>query len=155
MDQRFGDQASFYRAALLLGLLPGSHVVGWADTVVDDSSPVPPAFIEIAAISPTDLTALRQALLALCEERESDSVVRALLGLVGRDLASRRRNITDTMTVLGQMRAFLFLSRRLGEEIKILELRFLRARGLGDTSDFERQVNDWLREYEGAGAPWL
>ena len=87
--------ATFYRAALLLGLVPGEHVVAWADQVIHHE-PHPPLEIYVVAMTPVgDLTRLRDALLPLAEETESPEVVRELLGIVARDLADGRRNVED------------------------------------------------------------
>ena len=146
----YREQASFYRAALLLGLLPGSLVVRWADTAIDRDVGASAAFIEIAATPPTDITSLRHALLQLCEEKPSEMVMRALFGLVERDLASGRRSLRDTMTVIRQIRGFLRLSPTLNDQLRSLGVDFALASRDGDTTEFERRLYDWLQKYAGA-----
>jgi hypothetical protein len=145
----YREQAGFYRAALLLGLVPGKLVVRWADAILARAD-APPAFVEIATTAAEDLSALREALLAACDEKPSAPVVRAILDLVGRDLKSGRRSVADTMTVLGQLRRFLAIGTAVNEEIKTLELRFIRAKERAEMPDFERQVGDWLAQYDAA-----
>src|SRR5689334_9276812 len=109
------EQATFFRAALLLGLIRGDRVVAWADTVIATESSPPEAFAEISTTPAEDLTLLRQRLLLVGSEKESETVVRALASLVHRDLASGRRTIGDTMTVLKQLRAFVAVGPLLNE----------------------------------------
>jgi hypothetical protein len=137
------DDAAFYRAAILLGLLRGEDVVHWADeSLARDGTPAP-ALVDLSTTDPGDLTALRQRLFEIAGEGESTAVVHRLLGLVQRDLASGRRGFGDTMTVLKQLRAFLKLERDLNEHVKSLGV------GVAMKQDgAEQRVRAWLRQYE-------
>jgi len=146
----YREQAAFYRAALLLGLLPGSLVVNWADAAIGRDPEAPPPFVEIASTPATDITALRHALLQLCDDRPSDGVIQALLDLIGRDLASGRRGLRDTMTVLRQVRGFLALTPALNDEIRSLGVDFFFASRDGDIVKFESRLRDWLAPYQSA-----
>ena len=88
----------------------------------------PPAFVEIASTPPDDLSALRHALYPLCDDRESPSVVRRLIGLVSQDLESGRRSFDDTITVLSQIRRFLKHEPAFDEELKALLIDVWRGR---------------------------
>jgi len=143
------EQAALYRAALLLGLLPGDAVVKWADALIERScGTVPRPLVDIATTAPDDLTTLRYALFRVCGEQLPENVIRAILGLVGRDLTSGRRTARDTVTVLGQMRSFLRLETAMVDELRSIELRFAVAARNGDTTLIERQIHDWLAQFE-------
>ena len=131
-------------------MLPGSLVVGWADAAIGGDPEAPPPFIEIASTSATDMTALRHALLQLCDDRPSDAVIQALFGLIGRDLASGRRGLRDTMTVLRQVRGFLALTPAFNDDLRSLGVDFAFAFRDGDTTRFESRLRDWLAPYQSA-----
>jgi hypothetical protein len=141
------EQAAFYRAALLLGLLRGDVVVGWADDLIARDESPSAALVEIATTPPDDLTMLRQRLLAIGDEKESAAVVGKLLGLVQRDLTSGRRTFKDTMTVLKQLRGFLKLDPALNDQLKTLGLGVaLAAAGSTDAAIAEQRVREWLEQ---------
>jgi hypothetical protein len=102
-------QATYYRTALLLGLIRGEAVHQWAEQVIEQDPEPPHAFFEVASVPPTDLSALRGALWPLVTEPDPSVVLEAVLGLLHEDLASGRRGFTDTLTVLRQMRSMLRL----------------------------------------------
>lgn len=144
----YAAQASLYRAALLLGLMRGGEVIAWADAVLARDLAAPAAFAEIAATPPEELTALRVALLALCDHRESPEIVRELIGLVHRDLASGRRGFGDTMTVLKQVRAFVAVDRDLNERLKAFGVDVAMAPADSPArADAEHRVRDWLAQH--------
>jgi hypothetical protein len=145
----YTEQATFFRAALLLGLIRGDSVIAWADGVLAGDSGAPPAFAEIATTPADDLTLLRQRLLVVGSERESEAVVGALAGLVYRDLASGRRTIGDTMTVLKQLRAFIKVAPALNERLKTLGVDVAIAPpGSPERADAEGRVRAWLALHE-------
>src|SRR5205814_865172 len=109
------EDAAFYRAALLLGLLRGQTVIDWADQILGSESAPPAGFVDIATTPPDDLTLLRERLFAVAGPKESPAVVRRVIGLVQEDLASGRRSFQDTMTVLKQLRAFVTVDRDVNE----------------------------------------
>lgn len=152
----YSERATFYRAALLLGLIRGDLVIAWADEVLTSDGRVPPVFSEIATTPAEDLTLLRQRLLMVGSERESDAVVRALTGLVHRDLASGRRTIGDTMTVLKQLRAFIKVTPALNDRLKTLGVDVaMTTPGSHERADAEARVRAWLAEHERDVLPFL
>jgi hypothetical protein len=102
-------EATYYRTALLLGLIRGEAVHQWAEQVIEQDPEPPHAFFEVASVRPTDLSAMRDALLPLVTEPDPSVVLEAVLGLLHEDLASGRRGFPDTLTVLRQMRSMLRL----------------------------------------------
>jgi hypothetical protein len=150
------EQATFFRAALLLGLIRGERVVAWADTVIAAEPSPPEAFTEIAATAPADLTLLRQRLLLVGPEKESEAVVRALAGLVHRDLESGRRTIGDTMTVLKQFRAFVGVGPVLNEQIKTLGVDVaMSPPNTPERAAAEERVRTWLALHAHDAVPFL
>jgi hypothetical protein len=148
----YRDEASFYRAALLLGLVKGETVVAWSDAVIARDPDAPAAFVEISSTAPADLSGLRDALFPLCDPREvpSPAVVRAVLGQVSRDLTVGRRSFNDTMTVLSQVRKFLRVDPATNDALRRLAVDLWQARHNpgGELASAERRVRDWLRQYE-------
>ena len=163
------DQATFFRAALLLGLIRGERVVAWADAhhdlrqavagadavILRDPS-VPAAFIDISTCPPDDLTELRQRLLLIGREKENDTVARALAGLVHRDLASGRRAIGDTMTVLKQLRAFIGVSADLNDQLKTLGVDVAVSQpDTRERAEAYDRVRAWLARHDADAVPFL
>ena len=144
----YREEATFYRAALLLGLIRGDAVVRWSDTVLAGDPNAPAAFVEIASTPAGDLSAMRHALYPLCDDRESALVIRRILGLVSQDLAEERRSFDDSVSVLSQIRRFLKLDSATDEGLKTLLVEVWRARhGLGgDWDAAEARVREWLAE---------
>jgi hypothetical protein len=143
------EQATFFRAALLLGLMRGERVVAWADAVLATEDCPHAAFAEIATTPVDDLTMLRERLLVVGREKESEGVVRALAGLVHRDLASSRRTLGDTMTVLKQLRAFVAVGSALNEQIKTLGVDVAMAPpNTPERASAEERVRAWLALHE-------
>jgi hypothetical protein len=102
-------QATYYRTALLLGLVRGDVVHCWAEEAIEREPEPPRELIEVVSVSPTDLSTLRHALWPLVAEPEPLEVLRALFGLLQADLSSGRRGLMDTLTILRQMRSMLRL----------------------------------------------
>lgn len=142
----YEDQATFFRAALLLGLIRGDAVVRWSDAVLSRDPDAPAAFIEIASTGPDDLSALRHALYPLCAQHESPTVLHAIVAVVEQDLSSGQRTFDDTITILSQIRRFLKLQASTDDALKTLLVEVWRARhGLGmDSHAAERRVREWL-----------
>ena len=139
----YRDEAAYYRAGLLLGLLKGAEVVSWADAAIGADPSPPAALVEISTTDADDMSALRRLLFDLSGERESADVVRRVLGLAQKDLSSGRRSFADTMTVLKQLRAFLKLDRDLNEHLKALGVDVAMKR-----EGAEDRVREWLRQCE-------
>jgi len=152
----YAEQATFFRAALLLGLIRGDRVVAWADAALaTDDSPTA-ALAEIATTPADDLTMLRQRLLVVGREKEPEAVVRALAGLVHRDLASGLRTIGDTMTVLKQLRAFVAVGPVLNEQIKTLGVDVaISPPNTPERAAAEERVRTWLALHAHDAVPFL
>jgi hypothetical protein len=103
------DQATYYRTALLLGLVDGITVHDWAHRVIERDAKVPTAFFELISIDPADLSAQRHALWPLVIEPDPPAVLRLILARVGADLQDGHRSLEDTIIVLRQMRSLLRL----------------------------------------------
>lgn len=154
--ENYHEHASFYRAALLLGLVRGDRVITWADAVLGVDPSAPPAFVDLATCPPDDLTLMRQQLLPLAPGKEPEAVVRALIGLVHRDLASGRRSFSDTMTVLKQLRAFVAVNRELNEYLKTLGVDIWQSPpGTPARAEAEAGVRAWLARHERDAIPFL
>jgi hypothetical protein len=149
------DRASFYRTALLLGLVRGERVVQWADDQIARSATPQPLFVELATTSPDDLTTMRQVLFGLSGEHPSVAVVQAVLGLVGHQLASGRRSVTDTVTVLGQLRGMVRLPPHIVDDLRRLELESMRTARTGDAATLATTVRVWLEPFTGREGPFL
>jgi len=144
----YAEQASFYRAALLLGLIRGDRAIAWADEVLAGDSSAPAAFAELATTEPDDLTAMRERLFEIGGGKESATVVLRLLGLVQTDLASGRRSFADTMTILKQLRAFVAVGPDLNEQVKSLGVGVAIAKpDSPERAAAEQCVRDWLLQY--------
>ena len=109
MSSKHSEQATYYRTALLLGLVDGGTVHDWAQRVIESRANVPTAFFELISIDPADLSAQRHALWPLVIEPDPPSVLRSILVRVGADLQDRRRSLEDTIIVLRLMRGLLRL----------------------------------------------
>ncbi len=103
------EQATYYRTALLLGLVRDDRVHAWAERVIELEPEPPPAFFEIVSVAPGDLSGLRHALWPLVIDPEPAVVLDALFAAVHSDLTNGRRGLADTLTVLRQMRSMLKL----------------------------------------------
>jgi hypothetical protein len=152
----YREHATFYRAALLLGVLRGERVIAWADAALGGDPSAPAAFSDIASTPAADLTLLRQNLLLLASEKESPAVVGALVDLIHRDLASGRRSFGDTMTVLKQLRAFVAVGASMNDALKTLGVDVaMNAPGTRQRADAEERVRAWLRQHEAHAQPFL
>jgi hypothetical protein len=103
------ERATYYRTALLLGLVDGAAVHDWAQHVIEKDGHPSAAFFEVISADPADLSALRQALWPLVIEPDPPRVLRSLFAQLGSDLTEGRRGITDTIAILRQMRSMLRL----------------------------------------------
>ena len=99
---------------------------------------------------------MRQRLLPLVPGKEPEAVVRALIGLVYRDLSSGRRSFSDTMTVLKQLRAFVAVNRELNEYLKTLGVDIWQSPpGTPARAEAEGRVRAWLAQHERDAIPFL
>jgi hypothetical protein len=143
------ERAAFYRTALLLGLVRGERVVQWADEEITRSTTPLPLFVELATTAPDDLTTMRQVLFGLSGEHPPVEVIQAVLGLIGQHLASGGRSITDTVTVLGQLRGMVRLPPDLVDDLRRFELESMRTARTGDSATLEAMVSRWTAPFIG------
>ena len=59
---KYSLQATYYRTALLLGIVRGDLVKNWADEIIERDPEPPPAFFDLVTVRAHDLSALRLAL---------------------------------------------------------------------------------------------
>jgi hypothetical protein len=143
------EQATFYRAALLLGLVRGEEIVRWADAEIAHMATAPATLCEIAMIphgDASDVTTLRAALLAIADARESPAVVDRLLSVIADDFRNGRRNARATITVLGQLRGNVALSDELREALHPFGIQNILASVGAERSieDVETRLKNWL-----------
>ena len=102
-------EATYYRTALLLGLVQGEEVHRWAERIIEQEPTPPHELFDLVSIPSTDLSALRYGLWSLAIQPEPPEVLREMFGLLYADLIGGRRAVEDTVTVLRQMRSMLRL----------------------------------------------
>jgi hypothetical protein len=139
-------EATYYRTALLLGLVRGEVVHRWAQDVIEREREPPHAFIDIMSVPPTDLSALRHALWPLVVEPDPPAVLEAMYALLRADLASGRRGLADTVTVLRQMRSMLRLPAAMYADLNAVLVAHSAAGSGTDT------IAAWLQQF--AKAEW-
>jgi hypothetical protein len=142
----YAERATCYRTALLLGLIDGIAVHQWAHYVIEHDASPPAAFFELISIDPMDLSALRKALWPLVIEPDPPAVLRSLLGRLGHDLTAGHRGVTDTITVLRQMRSML----RLPPDI-YAELNAALVAQVRDGQD--EAIVRWLQQFADSAEP--
>jgi hypothetical protein len=145
----YSAKAAFFRTGLLLGLLPGTEVTVWAETVLAEDANAPASFAEIGSIQSDDITALRHALLDLCTEQVSEPVRRAILRLIDRDLQANKRSAGDTVTVLSQFRRFVKLDRETAEQVLWFENEAASGKTEVAVETFEARLRAWLERFRG------
>ena len=122
----YAEAATYLRTALLLGLITPEDAIAWADAVILRDA-APPAVVYTLALTPPELSSVREALRPLAFPAETAPVIEAVLGLAARDLLGWRRNPDDTLRVLSQLRRFVRLDAGLDEEIKNLDAQHMLA----------------------------
>lgn len=132
--------ATYYRTALLLGLIQGEEVHRWAERIIEREAKPPQAVLDVVSIPISDLSALRLALWPLVIEPEPLTVLRAMFALLHADLASGRRGVADTVTVLRQMRSMWRLLPALYAELNSV---------LVEQSSVKTAVPEWLQRFAG------
>jgi hypothetical protein len=141
--------AAVQSTALLLGLVNGHDVVAWADGVIATSDAPHPALFDVSLTPPHDLSGLRVALQPLAGEGESPDLVREMLALAARDLATGRRSAADTVRVLAQMRRMVALPVGLDHELDALEDGHMLAQAgvEGTPAAAEARIRAWLEQF--------
>ena len=141
----FAMEATCYRTALLLGLIRGDVVHRWAEEAIERAAEPLPELIEIVSASTTDLSALRHALLPLVTEPVPRVVFEAVFGLMHADLATGRRGVTDTLTVLRQIRSMLRLPPPMYAELNSVLVAYADGR--------QTAIAEWLEQFAQSTSP--
>jgi hypothetical protein len=141
----FSLEATYYRTALLLGLIHGEVVHGWAEQAIEREPEPLPALIEVVSVPATDLSALRHALWPLVVEPAPRVVLEAVFGMLRADLASGRRGIADTLTVLRQMRSMLRLPPPMYAELNATLVAYADGRAAA--------IAEWLEQFAPSASP--
>ena len=137
-------EATYYRTALLLGLIQGEEVHRWAESIIRED-PAPPAeLLELVSIPSTDLSGLRYGLWSLAVEPEPPAILEAMFGLLDADLTAGRRTVDDTVTVLRQMRSMLRLPAPLYADLNEALVSHGLAKAAGG------RIAAWLRQFADA-----
>ena len=110
-------EATYFRTALLLGLVRGDAVHQWADAAIAREAEPAAALVAVASTSMHDLSGLRDALWPLVVEPDPLEVLHAVLEKAYADLADNRRSEADTVTVLRQFRSMVKLPRPLYDDL--------------------------------------
>jgi hypothetical protein len=131
--------ATYYRTALLLGLIRGDVVHRWAEQAIAREPEPAPELIEIVSAPSTDLSALRHALWPLVMEPAPRAVFEAVFGLLHADLASGRRSVSDSLTVLRQMRSMLRLPPTMYAELNSMLVAYANGRA--------EAIAEWLEQF--------
>jgi hypothetical protein len=138
-------EATFYRTALLLGLIQPSAVHRWADQVIAREAQPLPAFFAVASVPLTDLSELRHALWPLVIEPDPPAVIRDLLGVLHAELTSGHRSLADTLTVLRQMRSMVRLPPEIYSDLNATLVAHAAESGP------KSAIATWLRQFDQPG----
>ena len=141
-DSRF--EATYYRTALLLGLVKGDRVHRWAERLIERETDPPAPLFEVVSTAPGDLSGLRHALWPLVVDPEPLAVLQALLGLLSADLTNHRRSLADTLTILRQMRSMLRLPPSLYADLTAALVEYAHQGAQEGT------LAAWLRQFAGS-----
>lgn len=140
-------EATYYRTALLLGLVRGEAVHRWADDAIAREAVPHAALIAVASTPADDLSGLRHALWPLVIEPDPPESIQSILGVVGADLAPGRRTMDDTVTVLRQLRSMVKLPRPLYDELSAALVEQVHEHQGGDA------IRRWLAQHADATLP--
>jgi hypothetical protein len=145
------SEATLQRTRLLLGLTDGAAVVAWADAHLIEHTDVPAALVDVSLTAPSDLSALRHALLPLATEPADSASIEAVLREVATALVDGKRSASDTVNVLRQMRRMLPLPTATDEELDALvDTLMLAEAGIGATvTEAEAAVYVWAQLQQG------
>ena len=145
------SEATLQRTRLLLGLTDGAAVIAWADGHLVDHTDVPAALVDVSLTAPSDLSALRHALLPLATEPADSASIDAVLREVAVALVEGKRSASDTVNVLRQMRRMLPLPTATDEELDtLIDTLMLAEVGIGATvPEAEAAVCEWAQTQQG------
>ena len=102
-------EATFYRTALLLGIVRGEAVHRWAARAIEREPNPPRPFVDVVSVPASHLSELRHALWPMVVDPEPEAVLAAIFRVLHKDLVSGARGLTDTIAILRQMRSMLRL----------------------------------------------
>jgi hypothetical protein len=134
--------ATYYRTTLLLGMVSGVEVLGWAEQALSADPNPPDALFDLVSVAEGDLSALRYALWPLALEPEPAPVLAAVLARLHEELAGGRRDLAETITILRQMRSMLRLPPPIYESLNL---------ALVDQASGLDGVRRWLHGFAGQG----
>jgi len=141
-------EATYYRTALLLGLVRGGPVQQWAEGIIAHDPEPPAALFDVVSVPPDDLSALRHALWPLVREPDPLAVLETVLGQLHYGLASGSRTMAETLTILRQIRSMVKLPPPL--------YAGLNAALVARAEDSEAgAVEAWLRQFAQSGLSQL
>ena len=143
------DDATFLRAALLIGVVRPEAAIAWADRIIERDHDVDPHVIELSLTSADDFSAVRHALYPLANPTESTEIVRRLLTVIAQDFVNGRRNAMDTLRVLHQMRRLIPVPDEYKAELTAVEMsHMLASAGVeGRLETAEARLHSWLKEF--------
>ena len=132
--------ATYYRTALLLGLIRGCEVHQWAEQVIAGEPKPAAAFVDLMSVPVDDLSEMRHALWPLVIDPPPSDVLDSILGLVQSQLAEGRRSVEDTVTVLRQIRSMIKMSRELYDALGAALIAH-------DGDPATGSIGGWLRQF--------
>ena len=139
--------ATYLRTGLLLGTIRGESAVQWAERAIEADPAHPDALLDVVSVPATDLSGLRHALWPLVAEPEPLVVLETVLGHLHRDLVSGQRTLTDTLTILRQMRSMLRLPPALYAGLNGAMVAH------GNTGADSACIPQWLQQFAAARMP--
>jgi len=144
-------QATWYRSALLLGLVDGADATSWADELISRYSSPDNALTDLSLTDVDDLSALRIALQPLSDEQISTEVAAALCDAAAWALAHNERSAADTFALLRQARQMLTLPEKMADEIRdITTEHYLAINTPGGEPGVAVKLNEWFIQFAGA-----
>jgi hypothetical protein len=133
--------ATFFRTALLLGMVKGDIVLRWADELIARAPAPSEPLIELATVPVLDLSGLRHALWPLVIDPPPLEVLEAILARLHADLAAGSRGETDTLAIVRQIRSMVRLPRGLYADLNEMLVAY-------DAAAQARVVLEtWLRRF--------
>ena len=152
--------ASYFRTGIMHGVLASAAAIAWADQIIMGSRTVPVAIYDVSLAPPGDRLAVVDALAELADPNgPSESVIRALLDVVGGELRAGRRTPAAAIVTAYRLTRVLGYDAPLWFEAMALEDGYALARDgiIGDIATLDAEVHAWLARFNGAlgsGAFW-
>lgn len=143
-------EAEFLRAALLLGLIPESEVVAWADSLIATDVDASSLVLDLSLTRP-ELSALRGALWHLTEPNDLAATGRALLTFMAADDVVDRFTPAAIIGMLQLMRTDKLLPAEHDAYAKELSIRLMFVNGKieGHTLPTRSELRAWLDSVRG------